>query len=70
MKETMTNADPAFLSPSRVAKLLSVCTVTVYRLIHRGVLPAHRVTRRLRVAQADLERYLARVRGHEAYAGT
>lgn len=69
MNETMDKADIAFLSPARIAEMLSVCTMTVYRLIHRGALPAYRVARRLRVARLDVERYLARIRGPEAYAG-
>lgn len=63
-----TNTGAALLPPLRVASLLSVSRTTVYRLIHVGALPVYRVSRSLRVARPDIERYLARVRGPESYA--
>lgn len=69
MTKTNPDAGAAFLPPSLVASTLSVCTMTVYRLIHSGALPAYRVARGLRVARSDFEAYLSRARGLEAYAG-
>jgi excisionase family DNA binding protein len=52
------------LSPSQVACILNVCTVTVYRLIDQGLLVAHYLNDgsrpRLRITEADLERYRKR----------
>lgn len=46
------------LTVAEVAEMLRVSTMTVYRLIRTGELPAVRVGRSYRVKQADLERYL------------
>jgi excisionase family DNA binding protein len=47
------------LTAAEVAEDLRVSTMTVYRLIRRGELPAVRVGRNYRVRLADLEAYLA-----------
>lgn len=47
------------LTAAEVAEDLRVSTMTVYRLIRRGELPAVRVGRNYRVRAEDLEAYLA-----------
>lgn len=47
------------LTAAEVADQLRVSTMTIYRLIRSGELPAVRVGRNYRVPVADLERYLA-----------
>jgi excisionase family DNA binding protein len=49
-----------FLTVAEVASLLRVSTMTVYRLIKAGDLPAVRVGRSYRVAEDDVDGYLAR----------
>lgn len=46
------------LTAAEVADQLRVSTMTVYRLIRRGELPAVRVGRNYRVRAADLDTYL------------
>jgi excisionase family DNA binding protein len=46
------------LTANEVADLLRVSTMTVYRLIRAGELPAVRVGRNYRVRSGDLDRYL------------
>lgn len=46
------------LTAGEVAETLRVSTMTVYRLIRRGELPAVRVGRNYRVRVSDLDRYL------------
>jgi excisionase family DNA binding protein len=46
------------LTAGEVADLLRVSTMTVYRLIRGGDLPAVRVGRSYRVRQSDLDGYL------------
>lgn len=46
------------LTAAEVADQLRVSTMTVYRLIRRGELPAVRVGRNYRVRARDLETYL------------
>ena len=48
-----------FLTVSEVAAALRVSTMTVYRLINGGELPAARIGRSFRVRPQDLERYLS-----------
>ena len=48
------------LTPAQVAELANVSRKTVYREIDRGELPALHVGRQLRIARADLGRYLGR----------
>ncbi|MBW3576840.1 MAG: helix-turn-helix domain-containing protein [Actinobacteria bacterium] len=47
------------LTVAEVADLLRVSTMTVYRLIRSGELPAVRVGRNYRVRRDELETYLA-----------
>jgi excisionase family DNA binding protein len=46
------------LTAAEVADQLRVSTMTIYRLIRRGELPAVRVGRNYRVRRSDLEAYL------------
>lgn len=46
------------LTADEVAEMLRVSTMTVYRLIRRGELPAVRVGRSYRVRGPDLDAYL------------
>lgn len=48
-----------FLTAAEVASLLRVSTMTVYRLIRSGELPAVRVGKSYRVREDDVDRYLA-----------
>jgi excisionase family DNA binding protein len=48
-----------FLTVQEVAQLMRVSSMTVYRLIKAGDLPAVRVGRSFRVAESDMNRYLA-----------
>lgn len=50
--------DAELLTAQEVADLLRVSTMTVYRLIRQGELPAVRVGRSYRVRRPDLEAYL------------
>ena len=50
-----------FLTVQEVADLMRVSSMTVYRLIKAGELPAVRVGRSFRVAEADVDAYLASV---------
>jgi excisionase family DNA binding protein len=49
-----------YLTAAEVAAVMRVSTMTVYRLIKAGSLPALRVGRSYRVAEDDLDRFLAR----------
>ncbi len=48
-----------FLTVAEVAGMLRVSTMTVYRLIKAGQLPAARVGKSYRVSEEDVDRYLA-----------
>jgi len=48
-----------FLTVQEVADLMRVSSMTVYRLIKAGDLPAVRVGRSFRVADTDVDTYLA-----------
>jgi excisionase family DNA binding protein len=50
--------DDRLLTAHEVADQLRVSTMTVYRLIRRGELPAVRVGRNYRVRSRDLDAYL------------
>jgi excisionase family DNA binding protein len=50
---------PSLLTAAEVADQLRVSTMTIYRLIRRGELPAVRVGRNYRVRVPDLEAYLS-----------
>lgn len=58
MSQPLANAS-ALLTVGEVAAALRVSTMTVYRLINAGVLPAARIGRSFRVRSGDLDRYLA-----------
>lgn len=49
-----------FLTVREVAELMRVSTMTVYRLIRAGELPATRVGRSVRLREAEVEAYLRR----------
>ena len=48
-----------FLTVQEVADLMRVSSMTVYRLIKAGELPAVRVGRAFRVSETDVDAYLA-----------
>jgi len=48
-----------FMTVGEVAAILRVSSMTVYRLINAGDLPAVRVGRSFRVRTEDFDRYLA-----------
>ncbi len=52
-------ATARFLTVQEVADTLRVSSMTVYRLIKAGDLPAVRVGRSFRVREADVDAYLA-----------
>jgi len=51
-------AKARFLTVQEVADLMRVSSMTVYRLIKAGELPAVRVGRSFRVRDEDVDRYL------------
>ena len=55
-------ARPSYLTTEEVLNYLKVNSRTIYRLIHRGELPAVRVGRQWRFRQADLDAWLDRQR--------
>jgi len=58
-EKVQTKLQIQFMTVSEVASALRVSTMTVYRLINAGDLPAARIGRSFRVRTEDLERYLA-----------
>lgn len=48
-----------FLTVAEVAQIMRVSTMTVYRLIKAGDLPATRVGKSYRIDEADLNKFLA-----------
>lgn len=48
-----------FMTVAEVAQLMRVSTMTVYRLIKAGDLPAVRVGKSYRIREDDVDRYLA-----------
>ena len=46
------------MTPREVAETMRVSTMTVYRLVKAGTLPAIRVGKHLRIRRADLRAYL------------
>ncbi|MEX2658294.1 MAG: helix-turn-helix domain-containing protein [Acidimicrobiales bacterium] len=54
-----TSARTRFLTVAEVAGMLRVSTMTVYRLIKAGDLPATRVGKSYRLAEEDVDRFLA-----------
>ena len=53
-------ATARFLTVQEVADLMRVSTMTVYRLIKSGELPAVRVGRSFRVRDVDVDTYLGK----------
>jgi excisionase family DNA binding protein len=51
-------AKARFLTVQEVAQMMRVSTMTVYRLIKSGALPAIRVGKHFRIRRTDLEDYL------------
>ena len=49
-----------FLTVAEVADTMRVSTMTVYRLIKAGELPATRVGKSYRLSEDDVDRYLAK----------
>ena len=49
-----------YLTVAEVADIMRVSTMTVYRLIKAGELPSTRVGKSYRLAEDDVDRYLAR----------
>ena len=58
-------AKARFLTVQEVAKLIRVSSMTVYRLIKAGDLPAIRVGKNFRIRRSDVESYL----GDRSYGG-
>lgn len=50
--------DPKFLTIAEVASMMRVSKMTVYRLVHDGVIPAHRVGRSFRLTERDVNEYI------------
>jgi excisionase family DNA binding protein len=55
---------PSYMTTDEVLDYLKVNSRTIYRLIHRGELPAVRVGRQWRFRQSDLDAWLDRQRLH------
>ena len=54
------SAQARFLTVAEVAAIVRVSTMTVYRLIKAGALPAIRVGKSYRLREDDVDAYLAR----------
>ena len=50
---------PRFMTVAEVAQLMRVSTMTVYRLIKAGDLPATRVGKSYRITETDVDDYLS-----------
>jgi excisionase family DNA binding protein len=59
MARHIDNIHSRFMTVGEVAAVLRVSSMTVYRLINAGQLPAVRIGRSFRVHEAELDRYLA-----------
>ena len=57
---SQSHARARFLTVAEVADLLRVSSMTVYRLIKEGELPAVRVGKSYRVREDDLDAYLSK----------
>ncbi len=55
----MAQQRPRFVTVAEVAELMRVSTMTVYRLIKAGDLPAVRFGKSYRIDEADVDAYLA-----------
>lgn len=47
------------LTVKEVAQMMRVSSMTVYRIVKNGELPAYRIERQIRIAERDVHRYLA-----------
>jgi excisionase family DNA binding protein len=56
---TQSQVRDRFLTAAEVASLMRVSTMTVYRLIRAGELPAVRVGKSYRLREGDVDCYLA-----------
>jgi len=52
------SARSRFLTPAEVAELLRVSSMTVYRLIKSGELPAAKISSSFRLREDDVDAYL------------
>jgi excisionase family DNA binding protein len=59
MSQQLDASQSRFMTAGEVASVLRVSTMTVYRLINAGELPAVRIGRSFRLRSEDLDRYLA-----------
>lgn len=59
MAQQLDASHSRFMTVGEVASCLRVSSMTVYRLINAGELPAARIGRSFRVRSEDLDRYLA-----------
>ncbi|MDA8314406.1 MAG: helix-turn-helix domain-containing protein [Actinomycetota bacterium] len=59
MAQSHEGTQSRFMTVGEVASALRVSSMTVYRLINAGELPAVRIGRSLRLRSEDLDRYLA-----------
>lgn len=59
MAQQLDASQSLFMTVGEVASTLRVSSMTVYRLINGGELPAVRIGRSFRVRAGDLDRYLA-----------
>ncbi|MGH9091960.1 MAG: helix-turn-helix domain-containing protein [Acidimicrobiales bacterium] len=59
MAQQLDNIQARFMTVGEVAAVLRVSTMTVYRLINAGQLPAVRIGRSFRVREEELDHYLA-----------
>ena len=59
MARQLDNTQARFMTVGEVAAVLRVSTMTVYRLINAGQLPAVRIGRSFRVREEELDHYLA-----------
>jgi putative molybdopterin biosynthesis protein len=55
---TQATAVEVWLTPDEVAERLKLHRGSVYRLINRGILPAVRIDRALRVSSVELDEWL------------
>ena len=59
----MPKALTSLLTVQQAADQLQLCADTIYRSVWRGDLVAHRFAGAVRIAQSDLDAYVARGRG-------
>ena len=59
MAQQLEGTQSQFMTVGEVASVLRVSSMTVYRLINAGELPAVRIGRSFRLRAEDLDRYLS-----------